>query len=279
MTYNICLRGEGWGAEAALRSLQNNFDNISIWSPDADIQKMARARDLLIDAYCHEYDLVVCAGHKGIISQADLDSHEHLNVHYSLLPKYRGLHSVVWAILNNEPETGVTFHKMNAFIDDGDIVTQYKTPCNQQTALEVMNACHKIVETALGEDVRALLDGEISPTPQDKDAASWVTKRVREDCKIDFNQGVVYINNLIRALVAPYPLPYFSIKGHDCTLTRGCAIARPYISTNGKVVNIDSDGVWVKISDGLLLIQEVETNGVRIKANTLDLKIGNALND
>jgi len=194
--------GSGHGAVAALQSLQQVFACIEVVSTDLSIQKMVRASDILREnLLIVEARLGVMAGNLEIIPNAILKDKCLLNVHYSLLPRYRGLHSVVWAMLNLETEYGLTVHIVNSNIDDGPIVFQYRTKYKGQTSAQIMSHLNSIVAEKLGAVVTKFAYGECEVTPQDKSHATWVPRRNIDDCLIPFNWGGDRLRAFFLALV------------------------------------------------------------------------------
>lgn len=277
MKKKICLAGNGWGAVAAFESLAKVFESIQIASSDNELHSLMRESDVLVSTpESANSDLVICAGYKKIIRKQDLEKKIYINVHYSLLPKYRGLHSVVWAVINGEERIGCSVHLMNEKIDDGPIIVQYETVAHKKTSADIMNECNTWVANNLAKYVVSYINGEVKPVPQERKEATWVPMRDLDDCKIDFTNGYVEVDRLLRALVPPYPQPWFSYRERTFFIVNAIAIKRPYFCTPGRVVNIDSEGVWVKISDGLLLIRELSCEGFRVEFN--ELRIGARLN-
>jgi methionyl-tRNA formyltransferase len=129
-----------------------------------------------------------------------------LNMHGSLLPKYRGRVPVNWAIIHGETETGATLHYMTEKPDDGDIVAQTAVPIlADDTAGEVFNKVTVAAEMTLHRVLPALLAGTAARAPQDLRAGSYFGGRKPEDGVIDWTQSAVAIHNLVRAVAPPYP--------------------------------------------------------------------------
>ena len=103
----IFFMGGGHGGIAAFRSLRRRFSMVEVFSDDANLLSLARPSDRIAASMNEiEADLGVMSGFLPILGARFLVSKTLLNIHYSLLPKYRGLHSVVWSILNNEKQLG-----------------------------------------------------------------------------------------------------------------------------------------------------------------------------
>mgnify|MGYP001012899040 CR=1 FL=1 len=258
----ISFAGDGWGAVAALKSLQVKFDVIEICSNDEDVLALIRFSDKKIKSLslC-ESELVVCAGYKAFITKKELSKKRFMNVHYSLLPKYRGMHSVVWAILNGESCFGVTVYAMDEYMDNGDILSQFKFDAQGVNSAMIMTKCNELVECHLHDVISKYLNGEIIPYPQDKSCASWVPKRNLQDCVIDFSENIQQIERLFLALVPPYPLPMIKVKNELYEITSFDTRTTEYLTSIGRVVNIDEEGAWIKAADGLLLVKELSLNG------------------
>lgn len=270
----IGFAGEGWGAVSALRSLIMEFDSIEVLSGDEDVRRLIRPTDMEVNKLLSfTAPHVVCAGFKPIIPKSMLDERKFVNVHYSLLPKYRGMHSVVWGVINGEENFGLSIHLMDEFIDNGDIVKQFSFPKDGLNANEIMEKCNSLVETHLGPIIKEFLNGDLKAKKQNKEEATWVPRRNLDDCLLDYSMTCSDVIRFFDALVKPYPLPMIKFKGHLYEVVGWKVKRSDYITTLGRVVNIDDEGMWVKIADGLLIVDEVMKDGVAIDARTLT-KIG-----
>jgi methionyl-tRNA formyltransferase len=137
-----------------------------------------------------------------------------LNMHGSLLPKYRGRAPVNWAILNGESETGATLHYMVRKPDAGPIVDQERVAIGiDDTALTVSLAVAAAAERLLARWLPRLASGPPPAVPQDLARGSYFGGRTPEDGRIDFRQGAARIHNLIRAVAPPYPGAFTELEG------------------------------------------------------------------
>lgn len=275
----IVFAGAGHGGVVALKSLQDKFSIIEVVSTDEDVLKILRKTDKIIhDIASSKLDIVVCAGYANIISKSVLDNKVIINTHPSLLPKYRGRHSLVWAMLNFEKEVGFSIHLMNEYMDDGDILEQFKIKCADRTSQEIMSKFDEYVLHNLGRVVNDFLKGKIKPIKQNRNEATWVCKRNFDDCLIDFAKSNEYIEMLFRALVRPYPLPMIKVKNTYYEITDYGLIKSKYEMHLGRVVNIENGNAFVKINDGILIIKgliDFDTKKVVDISNLL--KIGQRL--
>jgi methionyl-tRNA formyltransferase len=144
-----------------------------------------------------------------------------LNMHGSLLPKYRGRAPVNWAIIHGERETGATLHYMADKPDNGDIVAQTAVPIlPDDVASDVFVKVTVAAEMTLDRALPSLLAGTASRIPQDPDKSSYFGGRKPEDGLIDWAKSAISIHNLVRAVAPPYPGARTLIDGHPARLLR-----------------------------------------------------------
>lgn len=129
-----------------------------------------------------------------------------LNMHGSLLPRYRGRAPVNWAVLHGEAETGATLHYMVARADAGDIVDQLAVPIlPDDTAAEVMCKVTVAAEIVLVRSLPALVAGNAPRRPQRIDPGQYFGRRRPEDGRIDWSRPARVVHNLVRAVAPPFP--------------------------------------------------------------------------
>ncbi|HEX3844100.1 MAG TPA: formyltransferase [Steroidobacteraceae bacterium] len=129
-----------------------------------------------------------------------------LNMHGSLLPKYRGRAPVNWAILNGERQTGATLHYMAERADAGDIVDQLAVPIlEDDDALEVFGKVTAAAEVVLARSLPGLLAGNAPRRPQIIEPGQYFGRRRPEDGRIDWSHPAARIHNLVRAVAPPFP--------------------------------------------------------------------------
>ena len=153
-------------------------------------------------------DLIALAAYGQIIPKEILDIPKHgaLNVHPSLLPKYRGASPVQSAILNGEAETGVTIMLMDEELDHGPIIahTKYKMQDTRYTYEELHDKLAEVGGDLLAETIPKWIRGEIKPEPQDHSHATYTKRIKKEDGRIDWSKPAGYIERQVRAL-NPWP--------------------------------------------------------------------------
>lgn len=183
-----------------------------------------------------------------------------INVHASLLPKYRGAAPIQWAVLNGDTETGVTIQQMNEGIDTGDILSVEKTLIDiNETSEELFNRLSVIGAGALISVIPKLVDGQIEPVPQPQGDFGYASMIDKSMCEIDWNKSAFEIHNQVRGLqswpVALTKLNGKNVKIHKTVLsdeTGNCA---------GKIVN-NINTLTVSCGDGKCIeILEVQPEG------------------
>lgn len=253
----IVVIGDGWGALAALKGLSKFRLPVFVISNDPEVLAIA-PKQLQCDLENFSNELLLFAGYKPIVPLSVLRRNTCLNIHYSLLPNYRGLHSTVWAILNDEDYLGATIHIMNENIDDGPIVYQYKVANDRiKTSADYMGIFNAHITECIDHVLSDFIDKKIIPQLQDKSQASWVGKRNEKDCMIDFSKHLSYQKAFFRALVDPYPLPYVMHNGNKYVVTKVKYHPSNIETHLGRILNVDNEGLWVKCADGYLVLQEL----------------------
>lgn len=144
-----------------------------------------------------------------------------LNMHGSLLPKYRGRAPINWAILKGETETGATLHYMESRADAGPVVGREAVPIlPDDTALEVFGKVTAAAGTLLDRALPALIDGSAVAVPQIEADATTFPGRRPEDGRIDWSGTAASVHNLVRAVAPPYPGAFTSLRGETVGIHR-----------------------------------------------------------
>jgi len=173
-------------------------------------------------------DAMVVVGYGQIIPKSILDIPPLgiLNVHASLLPRYRGAAPVQWAIANGEARTGVTTMRINEGLDTGDILLAEETGIGPgETAPELGERLSRMGASLLIDTLRGLEQGTITPRPQDPSAATYAPILRKEDGRIDWRRPAAETLNRLRGFL-PWPGAYTSFRGQTLHILRA-TIARP----------------------------------------------------
>jgi len=195
-----------------------------------------------------------------------------LNMHGSLLPKYRGRAPVHWAILNGETETGASLHYMLEKPDAGALVDQQSVPIlEDDDALEVSRRVADAAAIVLARTLPRLIAGTAAAIPLDLARGSYFGRRRPEDGRIDWRRGAKAIHDLVRAVAPPFPGAFSDIAGvrvfvHQTSLHAGAAEhpgSAPCLYASG--------GRWyADTTDGRrLLISKMQVNGRPVTPNDI----------
>lgn len=211
-------------------------------------------------------DLIVVVAYGQIIPQAILDipSLGIINVHASLLPKYRGAACLAAPILNGDLETGITIMKMEATLDTGPILKQAKI---KLTGQEYLTELHDKLAT-LGAEILipTLIDyaqGKIKPQAQDDNQTTYVKQTNKAEGKIDWQQSANHIERQIRAY-NPWPGAYCQLpSGQTLKIIKAQALTGPDSTAPGKI-KIDKGSLLVGTGQGNLLILELQAAGQKV---------------
>ncbi|MEW6562073.1 MAG: formyltransferase [Pseudomonadota bacterium] len=187
-----------------------------------------------------------------------------LNMHGSLLPKYRGRVPVNWAIIKSETETGATLHYMTEKPDNGDIVAQQSVPIlPNDTAFEVFQKVTVAAEMALHACLPALLAGTAPRLKQDLTQGGYFGGRKPEDGIIDWSLDAGSIHNLVRAVAPPYPGATTRLLGKPMrilqTLVTGCTV-----SGETPAFYVKEGKAYAICGQGVLRVVRFELDGVEM---------------
>ena len=229
-----------------------------------------RARN---ESFIHELqalspDLIVAVAYGQILPQAILNLPRHgcLNVHASLLPKYRGAAPIQWAILEDEKETGITIMRMDAGLDTGVMLASVSTAISEQDNAETLHdRLAQLGAELLVRSIPEYVVGKIRPVPQPSTGVTYARKITKEDGRIDWNQPAHAIWNRIRAFI-PWPGAFtlWSGKGKPQLLKIWAAEEMPNVSGEpARILGKDGHGIVVACGQGALRITSLQVEGGR----------------
>jgi len=205
---------------------------------------------------------MIVVGYGQIIPQAVIDIAPRgiVNVHASLLPKYRGAAPVQWAIVNGETRTGVTTMQINAGLDTGDILLERETEIGpEETALELSERLAMMGAELLIETLDGLARGAITPRKQDDALASHAPILKKEDGAISWNQPAKAIHDRIRGLL-PWPGAHTRFRGQLLHIWRARVESAHTALPTGRVVA--GPGFRIACGDGnVLALLELQLEG------------------
>lgn len=190
-----------------------------------------------------------------------------VNVHSSLLPKYRGAAPINWAILNGEDETGVTIMYMAEGMDTGDILAQAKTPIDiNENAAQLFDRLAVMGADLLAETVKELDVGTAKAVPQDEALSSHAPMLSREQSPMDWGKTARQLHDQVRGLY-PWPAATAVLDGIRCKILRTALCAETTNKAPGTVLLADKKGLRVACGDGGVLdILELQPDGKKAMA-------------
>jgi methionyl-tRNA formyltransferase len=238
-------------------------------------------------------DLIVVVAYGQILPAAILELPRFgcLNVHTSLLPKYRGAAPIQWALADGETETGVTVMKMDAGLDTGGIVAQRRTPIQpEDDSAALHDRLAQLGAELLAQIIPDYVAGKISPRPQTVEGVSYAAKIKKADGHINWNQPAKMIWNRLRAFT-PWPGAFTFLKtelkpqllkiwkaegveeisGRD--ICPDAAARRP---CPGEILSADKNGIIVACGQNVLRILELQREGGR-RMNAAEFLAGHPL--
>jgi methionyl-tRNA formyltransferase len=184
-----------------------------------------------------------------------------VNIHASLLPKYRGAAPIQYALLNGEELTGVTSAYITQELDAGDVIFAKKTPIRWgDTAGDLHDRLARMGARLLGETINAIERGEAPRIPQDASEATYAPQIKKEMAPIDWTQSTLAIYNKVRALT-PWPVATAEVRGTRLKVFAvECDNSAPGCLP-GEVYYISDNGIEIACSDGIVTIKELQAPG------------------
>lgn len=225
-----------------------------------------------------EADVYIVAAFGQILSREILDIPPYgcLNIHASLLPKYRGSSPIQHVILNGEEETGITIQQMDVGVDTGDIMYCKTIPITQEDTFETLHDKLKILGgEAVTEALSLLEEGKLTPQKQDEAASSHAPLIDKQMGLIDFGRDAVQLNRLVRGL-NPWPSAYTFYHGKQLKIW--CAVPGAdsgvrHQAVPGTVLAVTKDAIEVACGRGTLHIRNLQLEG-RKRMSTHDFLLG-----
>jgi methionyl-tRNA formyltransferase len=205
-------------------------------------------------------DILVVVAYGRILPVAVLEAAPHgaVNVHFSLLPKYRGAAPVQWALVHGETVTGVTTMQLDAGMDEGDILLQSELPIHPGEHAPAV--FHRLVEAGvplLGKTLSGLPEGVLTPRPQDHDMATYAPIISRQDGEPDPGLPAPMMEGLVRGF-DPWPGVWLSRNGTRLRIRKAHAVAGAHHrSPAGTVLDLEQDGLHLACGEGTVLAMTV----------------------
>lgn len=214
-------------------------------------------------------ELIVVAAYGKILPEdiLNMPPYGSINVHSSILPKYRGAAPINWAILNGESVTGVTIMYMAKELDAGDIISAAETPIDpDEDALTLTNRLAELGAETLSRTVQALAAGTAGRTKQDESAVTFAPMLSRELSPMDFTRPARSLHDQVRGL-QPWPCAVTELSGATVKVYR-TAVGGAVKAAPGTIVRADKTGIEIACGDGrtLRILELQPQNGKRMAA-------------
>ena len=249
---------------------------VKSWALEHDIEvfqpKKIRDEDAVEYLSKIECDIAVVAAFGQILPKSILDMPRFgcINVHASLLPKYRGAAPIQWAILNGEKKSGVTIMQMGEGLDDGDmLLTREVILDGTETGGSLFDDLAQLGGKAVVEALELIEQGSINPVKQDGSAATHVSMINKELGRINWSDAAERIERYVRGL-NPWPSAYSSFKGKNLKIWRSHVVpseeldskgVNPADYKEGQVCFVNKKCVFVATGEGVLSLDEIQLEG------------------
>lgn len=214
-------------------------------------------------------DCFLTAAYGQILSQEVLDIPRYgvINIHASLLPKYRGSAPVPRAIENGDEVIGVTFMRTALKVDSGDMIRKISARFTEENSEEVLSALSAMAAEEVSDVLTSIEDGTAVYQPQTESEATWQPMIKKEDGAIDFSFTPKKLVDFVRAM-NPWPSAYFTSKYGRIKVLRAQVSDLTPTGEVGTVVSADKRGLFVNVSDGVVRLSVVQAEGSKAMPDT-----------
>ena len=211
----------------------------------------------------YEADVFVVAAFGQILSQEILDMPRFgcINIHASLLPKYRGAAPIQWAIINGEEKTGVTIMQMDAGVDTGDMLFKSEVAiAPEDTYASLQDKLARAGADLIVPALAAVEKGEVKPEHQNASDSSYVGMIDKSMGQIDFARPAAETARLIRGL-NPWPSAYTSYKGKKLKIWEVSPCEEQAEGEPGMVKKLDKEAIYINTGEGVLKVTQLQLEG------------------
>ena len=238
-----------------------------------------RTPDFAAALRAHEADVALVVAYGRILPAAVLEAPRLgcVNVHASLLPKWRGAAPIHWAIAHGDTESGVCLMQMDEGMDTGAVLACERTAIEpDETAGELSERLSRLGADLVRRELPRYVRGELTPAPQDHQAATHAPLMEKAHGQIDFSRSARAVHDLVRGM-SPWPGAHTTLDGARMKVHRTRVIAEDgRRGEPGAVVRADPHGIEVACAEGLLSLDELQLEGKR-KMKAAELLAGHSI--
>ncbi len=237
-----------------------------------------KTADAIADLKQYQADVYVVAAFGQILSQEILDipKYRSLNIHASLLPKYRGCSPIQHVIIDGEEKTGITIMQMDAGIDTGDMLYKKEIVISADDNYETLHDKLMVLGgEAIVEALKLLEEGKLVPEKQNAAESCYAPMIDKKMGQVDFGKSAAEIDRLIRGMT-PWPSAYTTYHGKQMKIWKAlpvCMGEEQGTNCPGEILSVDKDSVLVATGEGALRILELQLEGKK-RMSTKDFLLG-----
>lgn len=232
--------------------------DIPVFQPDR-IRKLENIEELRK----YPADIMVVAAYGQILPKEILDMPPYgcVNVHASLLPRYRGAAPIQWSILNGDKETGVTTMQMGVGLDDGDILEQKVVPIDpEETGGSLFDKLAIVGGQLIVQTLKDLEEGKVKAIPQEEDRATHVGMLKKSMGNLNWSRPAAELHNYVRGL-NPWPSAYSYLNGKMVKIWKSSCLDGKKGVKPGTILSLSDQGIEVAAGEGSLLLEEIQMEG------------------
>ncbi|MBR5641961.1 MAG: methionyl-tRNA formyltransferase [Firmicutes bacterium] len=226
-------------------------------------EKVKKNPELVAELKAIDPDFIVVAAYGKILPQEILDVPRYgcINIHGSLLPKYRGAAPIQRAVLNGDPESGVTIMYMAAECDAGDILAQQSVPLAGKTSEQAFEELSVLGGDLLVDSLPKILSGQLTGMPQDASQATYAAMISKDEALIDWTKGAKALESHVLGMYS-WPIAFTYLDGEVFKIHAAEALDQKTSAAPGIVVSAGKKGIGIACGDGrVLVLKKVQLPG------------------
>lgn len=208
-------------------------------------------------------DAIVVAAYGQILPEEILNIPKYgcINIHASLLPKYRGAAPIEWAVINGEEETGITMMYMDKGLDTGDMIEKIDVPIKKDETAEELRERLSFAASRLATiTLQKIERGDAKRIPQNDAESSYAPRLTKEMGRLDFSKTATELERLIRGL-QPWPMAYTVINGKTIKIYKAEVSEKPVNVAPGTIIEVNKKNFTIACKEGALTIKSLQPEG------------------